>query len=136
MPVDANGLQILSPDKSLQLLSMHLPHVGRIALSTDEGAPVILPINYRVVDDCVVFRTGAGSKLAAVAQGMEVAFEVDAVDATWEEGWSVLVRGRAVEVTQPEELSYLRQLPLRAWAGGDKPHFIKIVPSEISGRRI
>lgn len=135
MTVDASGLQILTPEKSMELLSVHLPHVGRVALPA-EGGPLILPVNYRVVDGCVVFRTAPGSKLAAATRGMDVAFEADAVDQAWEEGWSVLVRGRAVEVTDPDELARLHRLPLRPWAGGERPHYIKILPSQISGRRI
>lgn len=135
MTVDASGLQILTPEKSMELLSVHLPHVGRVALPA-EGGPLILPVNYRVVDGCVVFRTAPGSKLAAATREMDVAFEADAVDQAWEEGWSVLVRGRAVEVTDPDELARLHRLPLRPWAGGQRPHYIKILPSQISGRRI
>jgi nitroimidazol reductase NimA-like FMN-containing flavoprotein (pyridoxamine 5'-phosphate oxidase superfamily) len=135
MPVDANGLQVLSAEQSLALVSRHLPHVGRVALPADDG-PIVLPINYRVVDDTVVFRTGPGSQLASAAGGVPVAFEVDEVDEAWEEGWSVLVRGRAVEVTEPDELARLQRLPLRAWASGAKTRYIKIVPSEITGRRI
>jgi len=135
MPLDASGLQILTPERSMEMLSVHLPHVGRVALPA-EGGPLIFPVNYRVVDGCVVFRTGPGSKLAAAGEGLEVAFEADAVDEAWEEGWSVLVRGRAVEVTDPDELVRMRQLPLRPWAGGQKPHYVKILPSQISGRQI
>lgn len=65
-----------------------------------------------------------------------MAFEVDEVDDAWEEGWSVLIRGSAVEVTDPDELTRLQRLPLRPWAGGDKPAHIRIVPAAISGRRI
>lgn len=89
-----------------------------------------------MVYGCMVLRTGPGSKLAAAAEGVEVAFEADALDEAWEEGWSVLVRGRAVKVTDPDELNSLRQLPLRPWAGGQGPRYIKILSSQISGRQI
>lgn len=74
MVVDANGLHIIPPQDSLALVARHLPHIGRVALPDDDG-PLVLPVNYRVVDDTVVFRTGPGSRLAAAAGGLRVAFE-------------------------------------------------------------
>lgn len=78
----------------------------------------------------VVFRTGPGTKLAATVRGSPVAFEADAIDEVWREGWSVLVQGVAVQVTAREELDRLRRLPLRPWAGGDKSHYVRILASE------
>jgi hypothetical protein len=39
-------------------------------------------------------------------------------------------------VTAPEELAELGRLEIAPWAGGDRNCYIKIVASEISGRRI
>jgi uncharacterized protein len=58
----------------------------------------------------VVFRTGEGTKLDAAIVGSRVAFEVDETDAAARTGWSVVVRGEAVEVTDPAELARLRKL--------------------------
>jgi hypothetical protein len=38
--------------------------------------------------------------------------EVDATDAATRTGWSVVIRGEAVEVTDPAELTRLHELPL------------------------
>jgi hypothetical protein len=51
-------------------------------------------------------------------------------------GWSVLVKGRAVELTTPDDLQHASRLPLELWALGEKTHWIRIVPREITGRRI
>lgn len=135
MSTDSSGLRVLSVDECLQLLETHHVHVGRIAF-VDGGDPIILPINYWFDRGSVVFRSDEGSKLDSLRDGRRIAFEVDAVDETWEQGWSVLVQGRAEEVADPGELEELRRLPIRPWAGGEKAHFLRIQPSTISGRRI
>lgn len=135
MPTDRLGLTILTVDECVRLLETHHVHVGRVAF-VDGGYPVVLPVNYRFVDGAVVLRTASGSKLGKAFVNAQVAFEVDAVDPSWEEGWSVLVQGVAEEVLDPDELQRLQALPLRPWAPGTKPHFVRIWPSHISGRRI
>lgn len=52
--------------------------IRRVALSTDSG-PVVLPVNYRVHDGTVVYRTGTGSTPAGAADS-RVGFEVDHID--------------------------------------------------------
>jgi nitroimidazol reductase NimA-like FMN-containing flavoprotein (pyridoxamine 5'-phosphate oxidase superfamily) len=92
-------------------------HLGRLAL-VDAGGPVIFPVNYAFAAGTVVFRTDPGGKLDAVAGGAVVAFEVDAVEERSRTGWSVVVRGRAGEVSDPAELERLRALPLYPWGAG------------------
>jgi uncharacterized protein len=65
-----------------------------------------------------------------------VAFEVDGTDAATRTGWSVVVRGEAVEVTDPAELARLRGLPLYPWAPGAKSRYVRILPALVTGRRI
>lgn len=84
----------------------------------------------------VVFRTDIGSKLSAGLREAPVAFEIDGVDRRAHTGWSVVVRGRAEEVTDPAELKRLRELPLVPWAPGPKDHFLRVRPSQVSGREI
>jgi nitroimidazol reductase NimA-like FMN-containing flavoprotein (pyridoxamine 5'-phosphate oxidase superfamily) len=84
-------------------------HLGRLAL-VDADGPVILPVNYTLDEGSVVFRTDPGSKLDAAAAGATVAFEVDAADERHRTGWSVVVRGRAGEVSEPAEPERLRGL--------------------------
>jgi uncharacterized protein len=135
MATSADGLTVLSVDECLQLLNNHRPRIGRVSFATG-GRPVILPVNFVFFEGSVVFRTGAGAKLSAAAKGEHVAFEIDEIDPTWREGWSVLVQGRAEEVTDAEERARLEKLPLRPWGPGDKSAYVRIMSTEISGRRI
>lgn len=132
---DRSGLTVLSVDECMRLLATHLPRIGRVGFVSD-GRPVILPVNYVFFEGSVIFRTDAGAKLTAAAGGEFVAFEVDEVDFTWREGWSIVIQGRAEEVLDPEEIQRLEALPLRPWASGSKPAFVRIMSTEISGRRI
>ena len=112
-------------------------HVGRLAVVVG-GRPEIFPINYVLDGDAVVFRTSSGTKLAGTTQG-EVAFEVDMTHGPSGSGWSVVVHGVAQEVTdldRPDLRERLHSLPLGVWAGGDRPHLMRIAPTEITGRRV
>ena len=126
-------LEILSPDACWKLLSPR--HVGRIGFVRD-GQPEILPVNYLVDDRTILFRTEKGRKWSAALSGTALAFEVDASDPDLRTGWSVLVKGPGEEVVSTPELRRLRNLPLRPWAVGEKPHWIRIRPHEVTGRRI
>ncbi|MDA8341321.1 MAG: pyridoxamine 5'-phosphate oxidase family protein [Actinomycetota bacterium] len=108
--------------------------VGRVVLVQDRG-PVAIPVNFTVLDGDVVFRTSPGFAAAVVA-GQEVGFEVDHVDDALHEGWSVLVSGRAERLTDPGEVVRARALEVEPWAGGDRDDLVRIVPDEVSGRRI
>jgi nitroimidazol reductase NimA-like FMN-containing flavoprotein (pyridoxamine 5'-phosphate oxidase superfamily) len=84
----------------------------------------------------VLFRSDEGTKLDAAVRSGRVAFEIDGVDEATRTGWSVLVRGEATEVTDPGELARVRRLRLYPWAPGAKGHYIRILPTSLTGRRI
>jgi nitroimidazol reductase NimA-like FMN-containing flavoprotein (pyridoxamine 5'-phosphate oxidase superfamily) len=71
----------------------------------------------------------------AATRGDRVAFEIDHIDEVWEEGWSLLAFGHLREVEDPAELARVRQLPLRPWASGDKPYYLRLEILSLSGRR-
>ena len=97
--------------------------------------PVILPVNYAVVDHGILFRTGRGTKLAAATHNAVVAFEADSFAGDGTGGWSVLVRGVCAEVTDPDDLGRMRDVPLDAWvADEDTDRYVRIALTEISGR--
>jgi uncharacterized protein len=110
-------------------------HLGRLALDDQDG-PLVLPVNYVLDEGTVLFRTGEGGVLHGAARGGRVAFEVDAVEEASRTGWSVLVRGRAAEVTDPAELTRVRRLALSPWAPGRRDRYVRIRPERITGRRI
>ena len=107
--------------------------VGRLATVLD-GHPEIFPVNHVVDHGSVVIRTAAGAKLES-AVGKLVAFEVDGYDVEHRSAWSVVVKGRAVELTRLHDVLDAMSLPLFPWHGSSKPHFLRIEASEVSGRK-
>ncbi|WP_225829949.1 pyridoxamine 5'-phosphate oxidase family protein [Streptomyces sp. NK08204] len=127
-------LEDLSPQECRTLLSTH--GVGRIAVSASDGRPAVVPVNYEIVDDAIVFRTSPDSVAAAAAE-TEVAFEVDHVDDALSRGWSVLAVGRASVVTNPDAVRRLVQhVHTMPWAGGERDMWVSIRPTSLTGRRI
>lgn len=61
---------------------------------------------------------------------------IDPIDEAISSGWSVLAVGVGEEITDPAQLAAAEQLDLRPFAGGDRPHFVKVRPEFLSGRRI
>jgi uncharacterized protein len=133
MRMEVQELQALSPQECERLLARTT--VGRVGISM-RALPVVLPVNYAMLDGDVVIRTGEGTKLDAALAGAVVAFEVDHVDPIYHEGWSVLLQGRAAEIADPHDIERARALPLRPWAPGTRDRYIRIPAEVISGRRI
>ena len=106
--------------------------VGRIAFN-DPSGPVVLPVNYVFADGRIVVATSPYGSIARYAVGTAVAFEVDALDDFTETGWSVVVRG-TVGLLEIDELARA-DLP-GPWADGTRTLIIKIVPAEITGKRL
>jgi nitroimidazol reductase NimA-like FMN-containing flavoprotein (pyridoxamine 5'-phosphate oxidase superfamily) len=125
--------QELTKSECFQLLARE--RLGRVAVVDDRG-PIVFPVNFVLDRHMVVFRTDEGTKLDAACRGSRVAFEIGGTDAAAHTGWSVVVRGEAVEVTDPAELARLRKLPLHPWAPGAKTHYVRILPAALTGRRI
>ena len=125
--------QGLTKSECFDLLAREL--LGRVAF-VDERGPIVLPVNFVLDRHMVVFRAEEGAKLDAASRGSRVAFEVDGIEAATHTGWSVVVRGEAVEVTDPAELARLRELPLHPWAPGAKGRYVRILPATLTGRRI
>ncbi|MGW3652881.1 helix-turn-helix domain-containing protein [Streptomyces sp. NPDC000878] len=123
----------LSPAECAELLSTH--GVGRLGVTTALG-PMIVPVNYSVVDDTIVFRTAPGAT-PSLASGGPVAFEVDRIDDAFSQGWSVLARGYARTVTDTgEERRLAERAYSEPWAGGRRDVWVRIEPYAVTGRRI
>ncbi|MFC5814778.1 pyridoxamine 5'-phosphate oxidase family protein [Nonomuraea harbinensis] len=133
MQLDSSGLQVLSREECLRLMSS--PPIGRIVF-TDRALPAVQPVAFLLDGERIVIRTGIGSKLAAATRQSVVAFEVDEFDPELRTGWSVTAVGHARAVTDPGEMSRLASLPLTPWAPGSKDHYIVVEAEQISGRRI
>jgi uncharacterized protein len=129
------SLAAIPADECLTLLRQC--KVGRLAV-VSAGRPHVIPVNFAVDESgIVVFRT-AEVAVANEAGLARVAFEVDALDVDREEGWSVVVHGMAREIGDAVDPESKRLLHLRVepWARGSRDRWYKIVPDEITGRRL
>lgn len=120
---------LLSDDESWKLLSGAA--LGRLVTSI-AGEPEIFPVNYVVQDRTVLFRTAEGTKLFLAVTNSPVAFEAD--DHTTTEGWSVIVKGRAQVLKTDAEIQKAEQAKLSPWIATLKLHYVRVIPSEITGR--
>lgn len=121
--------RVLSIDECWDLLRSQ--EFGRLAYFAD-GELAIVPLNYAVDSDQVVFRTAPGDKLEGLLNDSSVAFEIDHIAA--ETGASVLVRGKAKVLPASDE-GRLEQAGLRAWLGDNRPVLVAIRPTKVTGRR-
>ncbi|MEA3056455.1 MAG: hypothetical protein QOD30_1887 [Actinomycetota bacterium] len=133
MTVDRNGLEVLERDDCLRLLRSAT--LGRVGV-TSGALPKILPVNFRLVGDRILIRTGVGTKLDAATKNSVVAFEVDHMDPFEHTGWSVMITGVAREVTDPDEVAELERPPLPRWAPKGDGRVVAISTEMVSGRRI
>jgi nitroimidazol reductase NimA-like FMN-containing flavoprotein (pyridoxamine 5'-phosphate oxidase superfamily) len=133
--IDARtGLEIIDPDDCRRLLAAD--EIGRLAI-VEGGVPAVFPVNYVFDGEAVIFRTAPGTKLR-VGPRRPATFEIDAFDREHRTGWSVVVTGRLEEVTDFDAaaLDQVRSLPVDPWAAGERTHWMRLVPSRVSGRRI
>jgi nitroimidazol reductase NimA-like FMN-containing flavoprotein (pyridoxamine 5'-phosphate oxidase superfamily) len=132
-PADLRIISKLMPDECRRLIAPG--GVGRIAFTTLTG-PMVVPVNFAVLADTIVIRTAEGTVIDGHADG-PVALEVDHIDEALSQGWSVLVRGPAHRVTQPAELRRLQEdAAVWPWPGGEREVYVRIIPSQVTGRRI
>jgi nitroimidazol reductase NimA-like FMN-containing flavoprotein (pyridoxamine 5'-phosphate oxidase superfamily) len=123
----------LSPAECFSLLEPG--GIGRVGFASANGI-MMLPVNFAVTGKGIIFRTAPDTLLALYANG-QVSFEVDHLDEALREGWSVLVHGHAHEVTDEREVKRLEWgTHLEPWAGGARDVYVRISPTQISGRRI
>ena len=106
---------------------------GRVAWSAPDG-PYVFPVTSLWRNGCIVFRTSPDGLLSALRLRTYVAFQIDSVEES--EAWSVLVRGVAEAIQQPDDLIELwEDEGLVPRAGGDRSTFIEIRPWTVTGRR-
>lgn len=134
--VDAmTGVEVIEREECVRLLAGE--EIGRVGF-VNGSTPEILPVNYALDGDAVVFATASGSKLRCADRG-PITFEVDHLDTATRSGWSVVVHGDAHEVTDldaPRFVEVVRSLVLHPWARGERSHFVRIEPRVITGRRV
>ncbi|MFB4294640.1 pyridoxamine 5'-phosphate oxidase family protein [Nonomuraea sp. ATR24] len=131
-------LKVLEPEECLRLIASG--GIGRVAFNGSHG-PTVLPVNYKMHDGAVIFRTAYGGPmdqdLRTGLTGVEIkiAFEIDRIDEARRQGWSVLVQGPAHHVPE-DEADKIAAADVTPWAGGDRQLYIRIIPHRVTGRRI
>jgi uncharacterized protein len=122
----------LSRQECFELLAERV--VGRVAYGDHDG-PVVLPVNYVLDKETVLFRTSPSSPMAAHVRNGNVAFQVDEVNEDTASGWSVLLRGTA---TFENPTSTVATDPPRPgpWAEGSRNLVVRISPHLVTGRRL
>jgi uncharacterized protein len=130
MAEDFAPVSVLSQTQCWDLLSSM--SLGRLVTSVD-GQPEIFPVNFVVQQRTVLFRTAEGTKLVSTAINNNVLFEVD--DHNVAEGWSVIVKGIARSLRTDEEIAEAQKAQLLPWRATVKPHYVRIRPMSITGRR-
>ncbi|MEV1173227.1 pyridoxamine 5'-phosphate oxidase family protein [Nonomuraea sp. NPDC049784] len=138
-PAMANPtLEVLDREECLRLIEPG--GIGRVAFYGSYG-PTVLPVNYKMHHGAIVFRTAVGGSMdrdlrtGLAGVDIKIAFEIDQIDETNREGWSVLVQGPAHHVT-PDEMGDVADADVTPWAGGERRLYIRIVPHQIMGHRI
>ena len=116
----------------MRLLSTE--RLGRVGV-TLEALPAILPVNYALLGDNIIFRSAPGGKLTAALTGSVVAFEVDASKPDHTSAWSVMIVGHSQWLADGTALAQAKRLPLSPWAPGSRDYFVRITPELVSGRR-
>lgn len=104
---------------------------GRLAVSLD-GQPDIFPVNFLANDTSILIRTRAGTKVDRIVANSLVAFETD--DAEGDTAWSVVVKGNAHVIDEAAALETASHSPLWAWAPGEQNLYLRIQPTEVTGR--
>src|SRR5690349_14661063 len=128
-PEEGSSLDELTREDCLQLVASH--SIGRLAVAVPGQPPIVVPLNYVLDVDVVVFRSDPGTKVD-LAREHPVSFQVDFFDPIHRSGWSVLIRGVAVGV-DPTDVAHL---DLESWVGGAKGHWMRVLPRQVTGRRI
>jgi uncharacterized protein len=108
--------------------------IGRIAYTTD-GEQRVLPVNYVLQGDGVIFRTVPDGDVFRDALETTCAFEIDQIDEFYQSGWSVLAVGGLQMLT--EEFGRLRfgKIP-QPWAAGQRSMFVRLPCVQLTGGRV
>jgi hypothetical protein len=107
--------EVLSVDECRALLASQ--DVGRVAFLGEDGFPIVLPVNYLIDGELIVFRSDTGAKYESIPK-RPVAFEVDRFERWNRGGWSVLAQGFGEDLTTATSPRYdaLRRRTISTWA--------------------
>ncbi|MCZ4124847.1 MULTISPECIES: pyridoxamine 5'-phosphate oxidase family protein [Streptomyces] len=130
----------LDPDEALKLLGT--VSLGRIVF-TRHALPAVCPVNHIIEAGDIVFRLFDGGDIAALmapddCPGIVVAYEADAIDPVTDLGWSVVVTGYVLPVTDGRDSRDGQRYGelLRPLVGGPMGCVLSIRPGLITGFRL
>jgi hypothetical protein len=93
-------------------------------------------MNYRLLSEAVIFRTGLDTQAAHQLFDHPIAFEVDHVDEFLQTGWSVLVVGNAQPLDEASLLLLdVGQSP-QPWPEGRRALVVQLPLTMMTGRRV
>ncbi|HET7355235.1 MAG TPA: pyridoxamine 5'-phosphate oxidase family protein [Nocardioidaceae bacterium] len=122
----------ISGAQCLDLLQSGL--VGRAGFCSASG-PRIVPVNYALFEDSIVWRTTPYSELGRFGPGNALAFEVDHIDYEHQQGWSVVALGRCEVVDEPAVLRRIRSTwDPGPWVGGQRHLYLRLRWHSLTGR--
>lgn len=128
-----SGLEVIERAECYRLLAQD--EIGRLAVVVG-GSPHLVPVNYVVDGEDIVFRSDPGTKLD---QGPwpRACFEIDAFDRAERTGWSIVAHGHLEVLTEFDhrDADRVMALPVQPWAG-DKQHWVRLIVDRITGRRL
>ncbi len=128
--MNESPIAALEPAEAWELLGSST--FGRLALSVRD-APEIFPVNYYADGSSVLIRTAQGTKLLELTINSTVAFEADGYTDT--DAWSVVLKGTARALEKQSEIFAADATPLKPWIPTLKYVYVRIEPTEITGRR-
>ncbi len=112
-------------DRATCLALLSTQQVGRLVVSGAD--PAVIPVNYRLHEAAIVFRTEAGGG-ADRTTSEQVVFEVDMFDDRTRSGWSVVVHGRL------QSHSGEGTPDVATWAPGQRERWLTIPIDTVTGR--
>ena len=98
----------------------------------------LVPVNFQLDGDSVVFRTRPDTELGRAAPVSEAAFEVDELDVDTESGWSVVAKGRIDLIPDNFETAAIRFFGKdpTPWAKGARRLYLRLSWRELTGREL
>ncbi len=111
--------------------------VGRVAFQSGSGQHIV-PVNFQLDRDSIVFRTTPHSELGRLAPGSQAAFEVDELDVESQSGWSVVAKGLIEVIPDNFETAAIRFFGKdpTPWAEGTRRLYLRLTWRELTGRRL
>lgn len=125
--MSSGHLLTIDPDDCRRLVAGDT--VGRVSWVSAHRGLQVLPVNYVLDEDRIVFRTDPSSTLAELTEPVEVVFQVDDIDRLTATGWSVVARGRTAAASSSDTIA-----EPRPWAPGRRDLTIVIVVESLTGR--